>query len=81
MSVVIRLNAGQAGVPFPGGEINVLFLKLEERFWGPSSVQFSGYRRPTLGSKQPRLKLTTHCLFVKMLGMNRAVPPLRLYMP
>ena len=54
MSVVIRLKAGQAGSPFPGGEINILFLKREDRFRGPSSVQFSGYRRPTLGSKQPR---------------------------
>lgn len=54
MSVVIMLKAGQAGFPFPGGEINVVFLKREGRFRGPSSIKFSGYRRPTLGLKQPR---------------------------
>jgi hypothetical protein len=54
MSVVIRLKAGQAGFPFQVGEINVVFLKREGRFRGPSSIQFSAYWRPTLGLKQPR---------------------------
>ena len=54
MSAVIRLKDGQIGFPFPGGEVNVLFVKPEGRFRGSSSVQINGDRRPTLGSKQLR---------------------------
>lgn len=54
MSVVTRLQAGQAGFPFPGGEINVSYRNLKAVSGDHPASNSMGIGDLLWWSKQPR---------------------------